>query len=269
MYSVYIMNSKAGTIYIVGTPIGNLKDITLRALEVLSTVPVIACEDTRHTKILLHEHGIFDKNPEVKLVSFHTHSKAGERSNILTTLQEGKDVALVSDAGTPCISDPGTLLLEEIRTYNKTLSGDDENVAGSYGEIKIVPIPGASALVTALSAFGVMGGRFEFVGFIPHKKGRETLIKHMIESKIPVVCYESPHRIMKTLEAIVGTIKKYDEGTGDVESYKLYIGRELTKMFEEIIIGNPSEVLEIFTKNEDTKDRKDRGEFVLMIERLK
>lgn len=262
------MSDTVGKLYIVGTPIGNLKDITLRALEVLSTVPVIACEDTRHTKVLLHEHDIFTKNPEVKLVSFHTHSKTGERSSILKTLADGKDIALVSDAGTPCISDPGTLLLEEIRTYNKTVSVDEQ--------ISIVPIPGASALVTALSAFGVMGGRFEFVGFIPHKKGRETLIKHMIASEIPVVCYESPHRIMKTLESLTeaadeekkAQIAEGSDGDDKAVDFKLYVGRELTKMFEDIMIGSPAEILDIFKKNEDTKDRKDRGEFVLMIERL-
>ncbi len=260
------MTTQAGKLYIVGTPIGNLKDITLRALEVLSTVPVIACEDTRHTKVLLHEHDIFTKNPEVKLVSFHTHSKAGERSGILKTLTDGKDVALVSDAGTPCISDPGTLLLEEIRTYNATVSGDEQ--------ISIVPIPGASALVTALSAFGVMGGRFEFVGFIPHKKGRETLIKHMIASEIPVVCYESPHRIMKTLESIVEFEAEASDATSATDArkttkHRLYIGRELTKMFEEIIIGTPEEILAKFRETEDTKDRKDRGEFVMMMEPVK
>lgn len=257
------MTTNTGKLYIVGTPIGNLKDITLRALEVLSTVPVIACEDTRHTKVLLREHGIFDKNPGVKLVSFHTHSKSGERSSILKMLTDGKDIALVSDAGTPCISDPGTLLLEEVRSYNATL----EN-SSNEEKISIVPIPGASALVTALSVFGVMGGRFEFAGFIPHKKGRETLIKHMISSEVPVVAYESPHRIVKTLESIVEfaaeALKEGQKG-----SHKLYIGRELTKMFEEIMIGTPEEILSIFNETEDTKDRKDRGEFVIMLEPIR
>ncbi len=263
MYPYEYMTTNAGKLYIVGTPIGNLKDITLRALEVLSTVPVIACEDTRHTKVLLHEHDIFTKNPEVKLVSFHTHSKSGERSGILKMLTDGKDIVLVSDAGTPCISDPGTLLLEEIRTYNATL---DESRIDE--KISIVPIPGASALVTALSAFGVMGGRFEFVGFVPHKKGRETLIKHMIASEIPVVAYESPHRIMKTLESLVEFAAEAAEA-GQTMTHKLYIGRELTKMFEEIMIGTPEEILVIFKKTEDTKDRKDRGEFVIMLEPIR
>lgn len=223
-----------GTLYIVATPIGNLEDITLRALRILKEVDVILCEDTRTTKKLLSKYDI-----NTKTMSYHAHSTVGKESAIVRMLSEGKNLALVSDAGTPCISDPGVLLVQNTRE----ILGDD---------IKIVPIPGASALVTALSASGISTAEFVFLGFLPHKKGRETLFKEIAISKRVMVFYESTHRILKTLESL----NKYSPNVTVV------IGRELTKQFEEFVRGTPNELLEYFTVNND----KQRGEFVVIID---
>ncbi len=223
-----------GTLYIVATPIGNLEDITLRALRILKEVDVILCEDTRTTKKLLSKYDI-----NTKTMSYHAHSTVGKESAIVRMLSEGKNLALVSDAGTPCISDPGVLLVQNTRE----ILGDD---------IKIVPIPGASALVTALSASGISTAEFIFLGFLPHKKGRETLFKEIAISKRVMVFYESTHRILKTLESL----NKYSPNVTVV------IGRELTKQFEEFVRGTPNELLEYFTVNND----KQRGEFVVIID---
>lgn len=223
-----------GTLYIVATPIGNLEDITLRALRILKEVDIILCEDTRTTKKLLSKYDI-----HTKTMSYHAHSTAGKESAIVRMLSEGKNLALVSDAGTPCISDPGVLLVQNTRE----ILGDD---------VKIVPIPGASALVTALSASGISTAEFVFLGFLPHKKGRETLFKEIAISKRVMVFYESTHRILKTLESL----NKYSPNVTVV------IGRELTKQFEEFVRGTPNELLEYFTLNND----KQRGEFVVIID---
>ncbi|MCE9517643.1 16S rRNA (cytidine(1402)-2'-O)-methyltransferase [Candidatus Nomurabacteria bacterium] len=223
-----------GTLYIVATPIGNLEDITLRALRILKEVDVILCEDTRTTKKLLSKYDI-----HTKTMSYHAHSTVGKESAIVRMLSEGKNLALVSDAGTPCISDPGVLLVQNTRE----ILGDD---------VKIVPIPGASALVTALSASGISTAEFVFLGFLPHKKGRETLFKEIAISKRVMVFYESTHRILKTLESL----NKYSPNVTVV------IGRELTKQFEEFVRGTPNELLEYFTVNND----KQRGEFVVIID---
>lgn len=223
-----------GTLYIVATPIGNLEDITLRALRILKEVDVILCEDTRTTKKLLSKYDI-----NTKTMSYHAHSTVGKESAIVRMLSEGKNLALVSDAGTPCISDPGVLLVQNTRE----ILGDD---------VKIVPIPGASALVTALSASGISTAEFVFLGFLPHKKGRETLFKEIAISKRVMVFYESTHRILKTLESL----NKYSPNVTVV------IGRELTKQFEEFVRGTPNELLEYFTVNND----KQRGEFVVIID---
>lgn len=191
--------------YVVATPIGNMGDITLRAIEVLKSVDLILCEDTRQTKKLLDKYNI-----DRPTMSYHAQSKLAKTDKILKLLEEGKDLALVSDAGTPGISDPGAMLVAEIK----------ENLKDS---VLVVPIPGVSAVITALSASGLPTHEFTFLGFLPHKKGRETLFKEIRESKRTMVFYESPHRILKTLESL----QKF------CPDKKVCIARELTKIYEE------------------------------------
>jgi 16S rRNA (cytidine1402-2'-O)-methyltransferase len=222
-----------GTLYIVATPIGNLEDMTLRAIRILKEVDCVLCEDTRTTGKLLKKYEI-----RAKTMSYHAHSTKGKESVIINMLKEGKNLALVSDAGTPCISDPGVMLVAEVREVFG---------AGS----KVVPIPGPSALVSALSASGVSTAEFTFLGFLPHKKGRETLFKEIASSTKVMVFYESTHRILKTLESL----EKH------APEFKVVIARELTKMFEEFIEGTPTEVLAYLNTNKD----KQRGEFVVIV----
>ena len=223
-----------GTLYIVATPIGNLEDITLRAIRVLKEVDMILCEDTRTTKVLLNKYGI-----HTSTMSYHAYSTGAKESLIIKMLKEGKNLALVSDAGTPSISDPGVLLVANVK---KDLGKD----------AKVSPIPGPSALISALSASGVSSAEFTFLGFLPHKKGRETLFKEIAGSERTVVFYESTHRIMKTLVSLSSCAPKF----------KIVIGREMTKQFEEFVEGTPAEVLEYFTNNKE----KQRGEFVVIVE---
>ncbi len=227
------------TLYIVATPIGNLKDITFRAVEILKSVDCILCEDTRTTKVLLNAYDI-----HVPTMSYHAQSALSRADEIIQMLKDGKNLALVSDAGTPCISDPGSALLSLVRK------------ACTEDEVTILPIPGATAFVTLLSAGGLDTSTFIFLGFLPHKKGRETLFKEIATSSRTMVFYESPHRIMKTLTSLAGAL-------GD-SPRKIVIGRELTKMFEQIISGTAPEVLAYFEKNPD----KVRGEFVVAVEPL-
>lgn len=218
--------------YIIGTPIGNLEDITYRAVKILNKVDLILCEDTRVTANLLNKYGI--KKPTM---SYHSQSKLSKTDKILEMIEGGKTLALVSDAGTPTISDPGSVLVSKIRE--------------SFAGIQIIAIPGPSALVSALSISGLPASEFLFLGFLPHKKGRETLFKEISAAKRTVVFYESPHRILKTLESL----KKY------VENRKVVIARELTKIYEEVVSGTADEVKKYFDKNKD----KVRGEFVVMV----
>src|SRR5215831_4759549 len=170
-----------GTLYVVATPLGNLEDITLRALRVLKEVALVACEDTRRTRILLTHFGI-----HAPVTSYFEHNKLRKGPAILRTLQEGTSVALVTDAGTPGISDPGFLLVREARA------------AG----IPVVPVPGPSAVVTALSAAGLPADRFVFDGFLPIRPGRRlNRLKALADLETTIVLYESPHRIVATLEA--------------------------------------------------------------------
>lgn len=220
--------------YIVSTPIGNMLDITFRAIETLKNVDLILCEDTRTTKNLLNKYEI-----EKPTMSYHAQSKLSKTDKILDLLEEGKDLALVSDAGTPGISDPGNMLIKAILER----FGD---------KVRIIPIPGPTALITALSGSGLNNGEFTFIGFLPHKKGRETLFKEISESKRTVVFYESPHRIMKTLESLVKFCPEK----------KVCVARELTKIYEQFITNTPQEVLNYFKENPD----KVRGEFVVIVE---
>ena len=225
---------EVGTLYVIATPIGNMEDMTFRAVRILKEVDYVLCEDTRTTQNLLDRYDI-----KAKTMSYHAHSTDGKEDTILNLLKNGKNLALVSDAGTPCISDPGVMLVS--------------NIYKEFGsEAKVVPIPGASALISALSASGVSSSEFTFLGFLPHKKGREKLFKEISESKRVVVFYESVHRILKTLNSL----EVYSPG------FKITIARELTKHFEEFIKGKPKQILEYFEENKD----KIKGEFVVIVE---
>ena len=218
--------------FVIGTPIGNMEDITLRAVRILSEVDLILCEDTRVTKNLLNKYSISKPT-----MSYHSQSKLSKIDYIISLLKEGKNLALVSDAGTPTISDPGSLLVSHILK--------------EAPEVKIITIPGPSALVSALSISGFPSSDFLFLGFLPHKKGRETLFKEIANSERTVVFYESPHRIMKTLDSL----KKH------LPERKIMIARELTKIYEETAFGIPEEVEKYFVDNKD----KVRGEFVVVV----
>ena len=215
-----------GTLYVVATPIGNLEDITLRALRILKEVDYILCEDTRVTGKLLAHYAI--KKP---LKRYDAHSSEGVHEAIIRDLEEGKSMALVSDAGTPAVSDPGVWL-----------------VAGGP---RIDAVPGASALISAFSIAGIAGNQFTFLGFVPQKKGRETFFKSLATLPQPTIFYESTHRILKTLEALE---KNYLEA-------QVMLGRELTKLHEEMLVGTPAELLHILT-NEPVRQK---GEFVVIV----
>ena len=232
------IESKMSKFYIVATPIGNMGDITLRAIETLKNVDLILCEDTRETKKLLDKYDIHKPT-----MSYHAQSKLAKTDKIFALLEEGKDLALVSDAGTPGISDPGALLVSKIKEFPHFSHG--------VNGVEVVPIPGATALITALSGSGLPTHEFTFLGFLPHKKGRETLFKEIAESKRTMVFYESPHRILKTLESLVKFCPKK----------KVCVARELTKIYEQFVTDTPEKVLEYFVKNKE----KQRGEFTVII----
>jgi 16S rRNA (cytidine1402-2'-O)-methyltransferase len=219
--------------YVVATPIGNMGDITLRALEVLKNVDIVLCEDTRQTKKLLDKYAI-----SKPMMSYHAQSKLSKIEKIFELLEGGKDMALVSDAGTPGISDPGALLVSQITARQDLAVG-------------IVPIPGPSAVIAALSASGLPTHQFTFLGFLPHKKGRETLFKEISQAERTYVFYESPHRILKTLKAL-------EKFCGDKN---ICLAREITKIHEEFKIGKASELLENIKNNPNSS----RGEFVVII----
>ncbi|NQU83310.1 MAG: 16S rRNA (cytidine(1402)-2'-O)-methyltransferase [Parcubacteria group bacterium] len=220
------------SLYIVATPIGNLEDITLRALRILREVDLILCEDTRVTKRLLDKYEI-DK----PTLSYHQHSKLSKVEKIIGELQAGKNIALVSDAGTPGISDPGNKLVEEV-----------VDVLGD--QVQVIPIPGPCAAISALSASGFPTDKFIFLGFPPHKKGRETFFKNLAEEKRTVVFYESTHRIIKCLEQLGQYLEP---------NRKIVVCRELTKMFETIYRGTISDV-----QNQLEND-KIKGEFAIVV----
>jgi 16S rRNA (cytidine1402-2'-O)-methyltransferase len=220
-------------LFIVATPIGNMGDITMRALETLKNVDLILCEDTRETKKLLNKYGI-----QKDTMSYHAQSKLAKTDKIFELLEDGKDLALVSDAGTPGISDPGAMLVSLVKE--------------KFPEaVEVIPIPGATAIITALSASGLPTHEFTFLGFLPHKKGRETLFKEIAQSERTIVFYESPHRILKTLESLI----KF------CPNKKVCIARELTKIYEEFKTGSPAEVLEYLEKN----PVKQKGEFTVLV----
>lgn len=218
-----------GTLYIVSTPIGNLKDITLRAIDTLKSVDLIAAEDTRHTKILLDRYQI-----TAPMTSYFEYNKVQKTEYLLKALQEGKSVALVSDAGTPGISDPGYRIIR-MCIDNK---------------IPVLPIPGASGLLTALVASGKSAGKFTFEGFLSNKSiKRKNQLKKLKEEERTLVLYESPHRMLKLLEDVLDVY-------GDVE---IVVARELTKKFEELRREKASEAIQHF------KSTAPRGEFIVII----
>ena len=219
------------TLYIVGTPIGNLKDITLRALEILRGVDLILCEDTRTTQKLLDHYEI-----KTKTVSYHQHSKLNKVEYIIQLLREDKNLALVSDAGTPGISDPGNKLVELV-------------VRELGDRADIVPVPGASALASAASISGFPMDRFLFLGFPPVKNKRKKFFEEAANSKYPVIFYESPYRIQKSLKEL----SLIDS------SLEIAVCRELTKKFETIYRGTIEDVLGQLERGEV------RGEFAVII----
>lgn len=224
-----------GTLFVVATPIGNLEDLSPRAEKVLRAVDTILCEDTRTSKVLLSRFGI-----GTPLVSYHQHSRLGKMEWVTAQLREGKNLALISDAGTPGVADPG----------NKMVA----HVIDSLGQgVHVVPIPGPNAALAAASVAGISMDRFVFLGFPPHKKGRQTFLRRALSHDIPVILYESPHRVLKALEFIASE----PNGT----SRHLVVARELTKLHEEILRGSATDILNLFTAHPD----KIRGEFVIII----
>jgi len=219
--------------YVVATPIGNMRDITLRAIRIFGEADIIFCEDTREGKKLLNHYKI--SRP---LDSFHAQSLDSKIEKIIGLLDEGKNIALISDAGTPGISDPGVVLVRKVRE--------------ALPDVSIITIPGPSALTAALSISGIPTDEFIFYGFLPHKKGRETIFKEIAELKRTAVFYESPHRIMKTLESLKSHL---------AENRLVAIARELTKIYEEVFRGNATSVYQYYAENPD----KIRGEFVVII----
>lgn len=218
-----------GQLFIVATPIGNLEDITLRALRILRECDAVLAEDTRVTRKLLSHHGIGKP-----AISCHEHTDEGKLARLVEEMRGGKTFAYVTDAGTPGLSDPGNRLV---------------SLAVTAG-IAVSPIPGASALGAIVSIAGIDMREFLFLGFPPHKKGRETFFKKVAASEHPVVYYESPHRVMKNLE-LLGTL---------APETRVIVGRELTKMFEEVVRGTVMEALEYFESNPG----KVKGEFVVI-----
>lgn len=216
------------TLFVVATPIGNLEDITLRAVTVLKEADLIAAEDTRQTHKLLAKYGI-----NTPTLAIHQHSQPAKLDQLVGRLQRGETIALVSDAGTPNVADPGGKLVELARE------------AG----IAIVPIPGASAVTTILSVAGIPTDSFMFVGFLPKKKGRQTLLKELKELAVPIVLFESPNRILKTLTELKQVL-------GDRE---VIVGRELTKLHEEILKSPLDDAIRHFTQYPP------RGEFVIVV----
>ncbi len=220
----------AGILYIVATPIGNLGDITLRALETLKNVDVVLSEDTRVTGNLLRHFEVHKP-----LISFHEHTEGDKALKLVERMLAGESMALVTDAGTPGISDPGNVLVAR----------------AIEAGLRVVPIPGANALGAIISVAGIDMREFMFLGFPPHKKGRETFFRGVAESTLPVIYYESPHRVIKNLELLMelGPNKK------------LVLGRELTKVFEEVVRGSVAEVKTYL----EGKTGKMKGEFTIIV----
>lgn len=224
------MAPPAGTLYLVATPIGNLADITYRAVDTLRSASLIACEDTRHTRKLLDHYGI-----STPVQSYHEHNEAQRTEELIGRLEGGTDVALVSDAGTPLISDPGFRLVR----------------AAAAAGIRVVPIPGACAAVAALSASGLPTDAFLFIGFLPRKQGeRRARLESLRGETSTIVLYEAPHRVEETLEDLVTFL----------DDPPVVLSRELTKLHEEFLRGTSSEVLGMLRAKPSVK-----GEMTLVV----
>jgi len=233
-----IWNNPMSILRIVATPIGNLEDITLRALRVLKEADYILCEDTRTSGVLLSHYEI--KTPTI---SFHQHSGEIKIEKIVSLLKEGRSLALITDAGTPGISDPGSKLVSLVRE--------------EIGEqVLIESVPGVSALTAAISIAGAGFDRFLFLGFLPHKKGRQTMLKEISASANSVIVYESKHRIVKLLEEL----ETFNESKNP---YQVTVCRELTKMFESVYQGGAAEILAELMKDANNL----KGEFVVIIKK--
>jgi len=222
-----------GKLFIVATPIGNLEDMTKRAIRVLSEADLVLAEDTRQTRKLFDKYKI--KTP---LKRFDAKAEAKGSEKVIKLLEEGKNIALVSDAGTPGVSDPGAILVSTVRKQ--------------LPEAQIIPIPGPSSLTAALSVSGLKPSEFLFLGFLPHKKGRETIFREINETKRAVVFFESPHRLLKTLVSLQDFLPK---------DRKIIIFREITKIYEEMVEGTARIVFEYFKNSPE----KIKGEFVVMV----
>jgi len=218
-----------GTLYLVSTPIGNLADITYRAVHILKNVDLIAAEDTRTSGVLLNRYEI-----KTRMSSYHSYNVKTETSRLVQKLVDGMSIALISDAGTPGVSDPGFVLVQACTEAN----------------IPIVPIPGASALLAALVASGLPTHRFVYEGFLPLKKGRRKRLDRLQEEERTIIIYESPHRIQRTVREL----------TEQFGSRKCVMAREITKKFEEFFRGNLPELQEYI------EGRKVKGEIVLLVE---
>ena len=218
-----------GTLFLVATPIGNLEDITYRAVKVLSSVDLIAAEDTRKTKILLDHYNI-----NKPMMSYYSYNEKGRAPQLIEKLLAGQSIALVSDAGTPGISDPAFHIVQQALENG----------------ISIIPIPGPTAFLSALIASGLPTDRFVFEGFLPLKKGRKTKFESLKSESRTIILYESPHRILKTLADVVAFFG----------NRRIVVARELTKKFEEIVRGNAEFVLAQLEK------KTPRGEYVVIIE---
>ncbi len=226
------MDENRGKLYVVATPIGNLGDMTFRGVDILHKVDLIACEDTRVTRKLLDYYDI-----ETKTITYHQHTKDNKAGEIINKVNEGKNVAIVTDAGTPGISDPGNKLVALAIKNN----------------IKIEPIPGVSAINVIVSIAGIDMQRFTFLAYPPHKKGRQTFFTKISKSDIPVIYYDSVYRVLKNLNLLQELMPEA----------KIVLGREFTKIHEEMVRGSVNEVINYFEKNTD----KIRGEFVIIVYR--
>lgn len=218
------------TLYIVATPIGNLQDITYRAVKTLSEVDIIACEDTRVTQRLLTHYDIHKR-----LIATHAHNEKASARGIIELLREGSTIAFVSDAGTPGISDPGSLLVEQVRA------------AG----FSVIPIPGVSAVITSVSVAGIAGKSFTFEGFLPVKSGkRDARLRELLDRSEAFILYESPYRLLKVLAALAALEPER----------KVMVAREITKIHEEFVAAKTVQVLEEFSSRQSIK-----GECVLLV----
>ena len=236
----------SGIFYIVGTPIGNLEDMTFRAVATLKSVDLILCEDVSNAqKILKH----FEIN--TKCTNYFANSRLTKIDEIIDSLSEGKSIALISDAGMPTISDPGSLLIKKI--YEAKKENDDISTS-SMTNIQIKVVPGPTALTSSFSLSGLTGNEFVFFGFLPHKKGRETIFKEVLNNERVSIFYESVHRFEKAIDSLEKILS---------EDREVVVCREITKLHEQVVKGNIGEVKEYFAKNKD----KVRGEFVILVDK--